>query len=251
MKKTNNLVSIVLPVYNADEHLETALESLTAQTHKTLEIIAVDDHSRDNSIAILRRFQKKDKRIRIYRNVKHYGPTISFNRAFKRAQGNFIAFMHPKDKISRQRIKKQFSFLLKNPKVAAVGTQCVYIDAENKKIEKSLFPTSHNSIIQKVLTGFSIQFETLMINRNALPKDILGFRGKSMHHLYTDFLMKIQQYGEVANLSETLHYRRSIPFAAQDTITKIASLPQRAKLFLKMIAEYDNRPSLRSLLRPF
>lgn len=247
MKHQEGLVSIVLPVCNSAKFLKEALYSLASQSYKQIEVIAVDDFSRDESYKILSKFSKKDKRVRVYRNVKRYGPVVSFNRAFRRARGQFIAFMHPHDKVTKHRIAKQLKFLSANPKVAAVGTQCVFINDQDRQVDKSGFPAEHQSIVAKLLSGASVQFETLMINRKMLPKDILNFTHNVSSVRYTDFLMKILSYGEVANLPEFLHFRRAIP---RQTMQHLQLLPSLARLFLKGFTEYDVRTSLRSLVFP-
>src|SRR5581483_89296 len=114
------LVSILLPIRNNQEHLLACLESIISQTYENIEIIAIDDHSTDESYQILRTFKKLDKRIRIFQNVKPYGLRLTLNRCVNRSKGQFIAFMNPDDMITKSKIARQVQFLLQNPKIAAV-----------------------------------------------------------------------------------------------------------------------------------
>src|SRR3989344_4392867 len=91
------LVSIVLPVQNCESFLPACLESLLKQSYENIEIIAIDDKSRDNSLKILKYYKKQDNRIKVFSNVKKYGFPVCFNRAFKKANGQFIAFMGAQD----------------------------------------------------------------------------------------------------------------------------------------------------------
>src|SRR3989344_7911438 len=175
MKKDKPLVSIILPVHNSQQYLSECLSSLLRQSYKNIEIITIDDNSVDNSYKILRSFARKDKRIRTIRNIKRYGASITLNRLIKRAKGEFIAFMDAQDVSLKDRIKKQLTFLKENSEVVAVGTQCVFIEGKNKRIGKSNFPKHNQDIYQSPLHGVSMQFETIMINRNLLPKDVLKF----------------------------------------------------------------------------
>src|SRR5437016_2294579 len=131
-----NIVSVILPVYNAAEFLPQCLESLKEQTYEHLQIIAVDDHSRDSSIRILSQFKKQFKNIAVYRNKKRYGLAVCYNRALKLATGRFVAFMNPNDVNGLNRFKRQVNFLLQHPKTVAVGTQYTAIDKENRKLER-------------------------------------------------------------------------------------------------------------------
>lgn len=247
MTKTNEpFISIIMPVQNAGEHLLECLKSLKNQNYKNFEIIAVEDKSTDNSFKILKGFKKREKRLRPYRNVKRYGMALTLNRALKRAKGNFIAFMDARDFSTPNRLKKQVAYLLDNPKAVAVGTQCYFLSGENKRIGKSSFPSENGAIYDSFLKKMTLQFETLMINKTLLPKDILYFKQLSYPFIYTEVLAKVLPYGKVANLSEFLHLRR-----VQETPSeRIHNFINMAKLWVKSITVYDYRPSLRSFVEP-
>ena len=65
MKNKQPLISIVMPVYNAGDFLHQTIKSILNQTHQNWELIAIDDHSKDNSLEILKNYAKKDKRIKM------------------------------------------------------------------------------------------------------------------------------------------------------------------------------------------
>jgi glycosyltransferase involved in cell wall biosynthesis len=186
-----NLVSIVLPVYNASSYLPDCLDSLLNQTYADIEVIAIDDNSKDDSYKVLKSYKKKDGRLRIYKNKKRYGLSVCFNRAVKRAKGGYIAFMDAHDKSTLHRIKRQLNFLKQNPKVAAVGAQCTYISRTGKPVEKSNYPQDVSSIKQGLVSGLTVRFETLMINRTRIPKDLLKFTSNAYPFIYTDILLKL------------------------------------------------------------
>ena len=243
------LVSILLPVHNNDDYLEESLRSLSLQSYKNIEIIALDDNSKDRSFKILRQFAKKDKRIRAYRNIKRYGIATTLNRLVKKAKGNFIAFMDAGDISSPRRIRKQVNFLLSQKDVVAVGTQCIFIKDNSKKIGKSDFPKENSSIYQSPLHGISMQFETVLINKSLLPKDLLKFNYNSSPFIYTDFLMKLLPYGKFSNLADYLYYHRNHPNTyLKDLRNNPVSL---IKLYIKSIALYNYSFSIRSFFAPF
>ena len=122
--KNKPLISIILPVHNSSEHLRECVRSLLSQSYKNIEILAIDDDSKDGSYKILREFTRKDKRFKVKRNVKRYGIGITLNRLIKKAKGDFIAFMDAEDVSTKDRLKKQLLYLKSNPQVVAVGTQC-------------------------------------------------------------------------------------------------------------------------------
>lgn len=238
------LISIVLPVYNAGFYLSDCLNSLLSQSYEHFEIFAIDDFSRDDSWKILKAYKQADKRIRIYRNIKHYGKALTLNRILKRVKGQFVVFMDPEDIAYKEKLRKQINFLLENPKVAAVGTQCTYINSVGKRVGKSEFPHGQDSIYHKPLHGISVQFQTLMVNKQLLPKDLLRFNTSGDTLLYSELLMKILQFGTLVNLSHPpLQYHRQID-EKNFSLNKWISL---GEFWVKSILQHDYKPSVRYL----
>lgn len=245
-----SLVSIVLPVCNSGNYLNECLDSLLKQKHQNIEIIAIDDNSKDESAKILRRFRKIDKRIKFSTNVKRYGLSVTLNRAIKKAKGDFITFMNPNDVNSVWRIKKQLDFLNKNPKIVAVGTQAVAIDDKGKAYEKTSLPQEHEPIYQNFLHGLSVQLETIMINQRLIPRDLLYFSHNKYPFVYLETYVKLFKYGKFANLMQHLYFHRGKPFS-NSRLTKTDQLLRHITVAIKSITIYDYRPSLSSLLQPF
>ncbi len=246
--KEQPLISVLLPVHNAASTLSECVLSILTQSYKNIEIIAIDDFSKDKSYSILKNLKKKDKRLRVYRNVKRYGIAVSLNRLVKRARGTYIALMDPTDISSPNRLKKQLNFLLNNNGVVAVGAQCTFIDDKGKKIGRSDFPTENSMIYDNPLHGISMQFETILINKTMLPKDVLRFHTGSNPFIYSDILIKIAPYGKFANLKEFLHFHRNNPkIYLSDVKRNIISL---IKLWIKSKALYDYDAPIRSFFTP-
>lgn len=242
------LVSIILPVHNSQNFLRECLESLVSQTYRNLEIIAIDDCSSDNSRKILKTFAKKYKRLRVHRNVKRYGIAVTLNRLIKKAKGELIAFMDQNDIASKNRIKREAKFLFEHPEIVAVGSQCVFIDRENKRLRKSQFPLENSLIYQSPLHGISMQFETVLVNRKLLPYDLLRFDTNSNPFIYSDVFLKLLPYGKFANLKNSLHYHRNDPKTYfSDLRINLISL---IKLWINSIANYNYQLSIKSFFTP-
>jgi glycosyltransferase involved in cell wall biosynthesis len=173
---------------------------------------------------------------------------VTLNRLVKKAKGNFIAFMDTDDISSPNRLKKQLNFLLNNTDIVAVGSQCTFIDEKGKKIGRSNFPTENALIHSNPLHGISMQFETVLINKTLLPKDVLRFHTGSNPFIYSDVFMKLMDYGKLANLKEFLHFHRNDPkIYLSDIKHNIISL---VKLWIKSKALYDYTPPIRSFFSP-
>ncbi len=248
MKNDKPLISIILPVHNCAEHLEECMKSLLSQSHKNIEILAIDDDSKDDSYKTLRLFAKRDKRLKVSRNVKRYGIGITLNRIIKKTKGSFIAFMDAEDVSMKDRLKKQLLYLKSNPQVVAVGTQCFFVGKNEKKLGKSKFPKENDNIYGSPHHGVSMQFETVMINKNLLPKDVLRFDTRSNPFMYSDLFLKLLPYGKFANLKNYLHYHRNHPKVYLKDLRR--NLIQLIHLFIKSITFYNYSFSIRSFFAP-
>ncbi len=253
MKRKDPLVSIVMPVYNAEKFLSASRKSVLCQSYERIEVIAIDDHSTDSSFEILRKFRKQDKRLAVSKNKKRYGLGICLNRNITKAKGTLLAFMDPNDRMEKGRIAKQVTHLLSHPKVSVLGTQCDLVDQKNKSLYKSAFPTEHSPIYETILTSSSIQFETLMINCQLLPKDILYFTNTYVsflpikrYSLFAQVLLRLLPYGTFANLEEVLQHHRLMQSEAKNSKSTLEVL----KLWVKSVAVYDYRPTFRSFFIP-
>ena len=95
-KKYDAKVSVIIPVYNVEKYLKKCLDSVITQTYTNLEIICVDDGSTDHSLDILRFYEKKDSRIKVF-TQKNLGPSVARNKALDAATGKYISFVDADD----------------------------------------------------------------------------------------------------------------------------------------------------------
>jgi glycosyltransferase involved in cell wall biosynthesis len=85
------LISVALSVYNGARHLAEQLDSILGQREVAFEVIAVDDGSGDDSLALLEAYARRDRRVQVFANPHNLGPTRSFERAMSLCRGEFIA----------------------------------------------------------------------------------------------------------------------------------------------------------------
>lgn len=101
-----NVVSIVMPLFNAEKYLPEALRSVLNQTYKDFELICIDDCSADRTRSIVEEFRKKDTRIRILVNEEHLGAAPSRNKGLKAAMGKYILFLDGDDIFEEELLEK-------------------------------------------------------------------------------------------------------------------------------------------------
>ena len=109
------LVSVIVPVFNARETLETAVGSLRSQTYENLEILIFDDMSTDGSLAYLTEIAKSDPRISVFTNPHNVGPYVSKNIGMRIARGDYITFADGDDFNHPQRIAIHLQHMNEKP----------------------------------------------------------------------------------------------------------------------------------------
>lgn len=126
----NDKISIVVPVYNAEKYVHRCINSLMSQTYRNIEIILIDDGSKDNSYAICKDYAKVDSRVRVY-TQKNAGPSAARNKGLELASGDYIAFVDSDDYVEKNIYEVLIHDLKEyNADLAVIGMQKVYSDSE-------------------------------------------------------------------------------------------------------------------------
>lgn len=105
-----SLVSIIIPVYNAEKFIDKTIKSVINQTHFNWELILIDDGSTDRSFELISRY-KEEKRINIIKNDRNLGVIKTRNKGIKIAKGKFIAFLDADDLWKPEKLKMQIEFM--------------------------------------------------------------------------------------------------------------------------------------------
>ena len=106
--QTDKKVSIIIPVYNAEKYLERSINSILKQTYKNIELILVDDGSKDNSLRVCQEFSKKHKNI-ITIHKENGGVSEARNTGIQHATGDYIEFVDADDSIDENCVEKLVS----------------------------------------------------------------------------------------------------------------------------------------------
>jgi cellulose synthase/poly-beta-1,6-N-acetylglucosamine synthase-like glycosyltransferase len=123
------LVSVVLPVFDGEAYLRQSLESILAQTYRTLEVIVMDDASSDASAEIAAELARADPRVRLQRQPSNVGQFANVNAGLQLAQGEFVAVYHADDVYHPEIVAREVAYLRAHPDAAAVFTLVVLVDA--------------------------------------------------------------------------------------------------------------------------
>ena len=199
-----------MPVYNGEIYLAAAIDSILAQSLSDFELILVDDGSQDDSISIMRAYQERDDRIKIFQLERNMGMADARNYGIAKATGEYITTMDCDDISLPQRLQLQVDFLEANAEVGAVGTSG---QAMNEDLSSLLFelkaPQEHCLIVLANFVGVSFIYTTVMVRRTimrAVGGYQMGRRSGEERELYWRMLWETRT--RFANLPENLYLYR-------------------------------------------
>jgi glycosyltransferase involved in cell wall biosynthesis len=199
------LISVVMTVYNAARFVGEAIESILNQTFGNLELIVVDDGSKDDSLAVLRRYAKAHARVKVLTRPNG-GCWIASNDGLAASRGKLIARMDADDVSMPDRLEKQVAFLDANPQVVCVGSHVLLIDADGAPLRVMPDPSrlTHKDIDKGHLTGGGqvMYHPSVLIRREALEK--IGLYREWPAALDLDLFLRLAEVGELANLPDVL-----------------------------------------------
>ena len=166
----NPLVSVIIPVFNKENYVSSAIESVLSQTHVQLEVIVVNDGSTDNSLEKVNRFT--DSRIHVI-DQANQGVERARNLGFLKSVGSFIVFLDADDLMNVDRLSKQLELFKTNEDLVLVGTWTNVI-GHSGKVTGSICPPTSNIAIQ-LGHLFRNQFvsSSVMVRRSAIADGLI------------------------------------------------------------------------------
>lgn len=144
-------ISIGIPVYNAENYLEAAIQSILSQSFIDWELIIVDDGSTDNSLEIAKKYECAN--IHVYSDGINRKLPYRLNQITSLAKYDLVARMDADDIVMPERLKKQIDFLNKNKDIDLVSTGLVTINNENKVLGYRFTPSDYVPTVMDVITG--------------------------------------------------------------------------------------------------
>lgn len=150
-KMENALISVVVPVYNVEKYVKKCLDSLIAQTYKTIEIIVVDDGSTDSSLSICTKLSLIDSRIVVF-HKENGGLSDARNYGIKRAKGSYVTFVDSDDFVDSNMIEELFcNAAVNNCEISICGKTVEYENGGSttkcKGNELKVFTDKESSLI--------------------------------------------------------------------------------------------------------
>lgn len=152
------MVTIAIPIYNAEQYLRAAIQSCINQTYQDWELLLMCDGSTDSSNAIAHEMAVLDKRIRVYDDGCNHGLISRLNQSIYLAQGKFYARMDADDIMYITRIEEQVKYLEDHPEVDVVGTSIMTIDNNNNIVGSGLCSGNVSEFVHPTVMGRTVWF---------------------------------------------------------------------------------------------
>jgi len=208
MTNGNQLVSVVIPCYNAEAFFRPAIESIINQTYKNLEIILLDDGSTDSTPDLIEEYRKQDSRIKVVVNPVNLGLIKTLNNAIGFCSGTYLARMDADDISMPDRIEKIMNKFVEEPQLDIVSAGFFYIN-EAGKILRS-FPPMFTSPGSLKFVSF---FRTPIVHANLIGKTHAFIENKynedyihsEDYELFSRMLLKGKSF---ANIKDCLYQIR-------------------------------------------
>lgn len=256
MSEMNNqkIVSVVMPVYNAEQTVVEAIESILVQSFQDFELILVNDGSTDGTAAILERYAM-DPRIRIHEQ-SNQGVTKSLNAGIALARGKYIARADADDFSDRRRLEIQHDFLERNPEVVLVASdfEKLYPDGKTKRIE---LPPDHASLARQLFVANNIMHGSVMFRRDAF-RQAGGYAEEWRHLEDFELWFRMLRLGRFASIPQPLSTLRvyegsvSALHEREQTVGRLKVLVRELKegRYSIQYGRFLLKPSLKALAPP-
>lgn len=149
-------VSIITPMYNAEQYIVDTIRSVQEQTFKNWEMLLIDDASTDQTINKISEFIEKDSRIKLIRQLENGGAGKARNKGLEKANGRYIAFLDSDDTWSPRKLELQLGFMTENNLAFSYTSyERVHIHDSGTKIVPVIAPEtlSYSSLLKNCVIG--------------------------------------------------------------------------------------------------
>lgn len=198
-------LSIIIPVYNVEKYIEKCITSLINQTIKEIEFIFVNDGTPDNSINIIKKYQKNDKRIKLI-NKENGGQASARNLGLKYAKGEYIAFLDSDDYVKEEMYEKMYNKAKQNDLDIVI---CNYFLTYKDKIEEmknDITNKKEKTILPKEYILLTPSPWNKIIKKSYLEKINFTFPEGIIYEDYASIPTLVLNNPKVLYINECLHY---------------------------------------------
>lgn len=223
-------VSVVMPVYNREDYIKSAIDSVLMQTYKDFELIIVDDGSTDNTVKIIRSYD--DPRIRLIRHEINKGVAAARNTGYRNAKGEFIVIADSDDINLPTKFEEQVKYLDANPDITVVG--CYYQHFNDIDFLDKWEFYEEDKYIKSMRLFWNNQAPASMFRKKEIEKLGLLFHDENfVAAVDSEWFSKMPNSIKFSNIPKVLYlYRRH-----ENQFTKESSQDSIQKFYVNQIRE--------------
>lgn len=212
---------VLMPVFNAEKHLKTSVDSILNQTYEDFKLLIINDGSTDSSAEIVKEI--KDDRVVFIENEVNMGIVKTLNRGIKMIDSEYIIRMDSDDVARPERIEKQIKYMDDNPNIAVSGTGTTLFREESKKKKRRVIPTTPQEVRSELFFNTPLQHPTVILRNNVLKEEKYFYMNKYNHSEDFGLWQEIATKYDIANINEVLlEYRVHESSLTQQADKKIA-----------------------------
>ncbi|MBQ4888540.1 glycosyltransferase family 2 protein [Shewanella sp. MMG014] len=168
--KGKHLISIVMPCYNSEAYIESAIKSVLCQTYENFELLITDDCSSDSTCLIVERLSSKDSRIKFHKLDKNCGAGRARNNCINLAEGRFIAFLDADDLWVNNKLELQLAFMLENKYEFTYTFYQKFTSEKCLSVVTAPLVTSYNKLLYSNVIGcLTVIYDTERIGKLYMP----------------------------------------------------------------------------------
>lgn len=202
-----DLISIIIPVYNAEKFLKDTIGTVEEQTYRNWELIFVNDCSMDKSVEIIENAIKENPKIRLIQLENNSGAAVARNIGIEDAKGKYIAFLDADDLWKKEKLDKQINFMKKNNYVFSYtgyefADQNGFGNGKVVKVPKSI-------TYKQALKNTTISTITVMFNVSVLGKELIKMPNVKSEDTATWWKILKKGYKAYGLNEELSYYRRT------------------------------------------
>jgi len=237
MKKSNPKVSVVMSVYNAEQFLREAIQSILNQDFNNFEFIIINDGSTDSSIKIIKRFAREDDRI-VLIDQENTGLTRSLIRGILISKGELIARQDADDISMPDRLSQQIKYFETIPDIVLLGCNANIINQSGEKVRNAGYIASTDSEIREHLKYANTFIHTSVMFRKAAYLQAGGYNEQFKFSQDSDLWHRMCHLGKVQNINLPLVQNRVHKGAISENKLEeqVAYFAFTAQLFVNNIA---------------
>lgn len=217
-----SLVSICIPTYNNADYICETLDTVMNQTYEKIELVVVDDNSKDETWNIINKYKEEYERqnpqskklIRIYKNENNLGMSGNWNRALELCTGEYLKLICADDLLDENLTEREVRIMEEYPEVICVSSDTQFIDlsgrkkGQYKRYKKSGIVNGIEAVQSCIFTRDRLGAPVANLFRRTVYEQVGGFDPSFVYIIDYDFYMRVYCAGKVYIIHEPLNFFR-------------------------------------------